>query len=228
MLSDDQWQSWLSWLFPWWMSNLPGSTWTGRRPWEAPHTPLEHPCDFHLLCRGLPKFTVSIIVILFCAQNAQICPLGTHPGCSFFDMSPSIFDHFLGFWYKIIWPHTEFPLPRIWNTSFLQGSQIPLVKDGVWHPGSREQTYSVLLECHCPRPSHIHTDASNLDPQTSVLPHLFPTTFHLFAPRKPWFPTPGQVLTCSILKHSQTGGSGWGTHVNPWLFHFNVWQNPLQ
>ena len=24
------------------------------------------------------------------------------------------------------------------------------------------------------------------------------------------------------------GGSGWGTHVNPWLFHFNIWQNPLQ
>ena len=24
------------------------------------------------------------------------------------------------------------------------------------------------------------------------------------------------------------GGSGWGTHVNPWLIHFNVWQNPLQ
>ena len=24
------------------------------------------------------------------------------------------------------------------------------------------------------------------------------------------------------------GGSGWGTHVNPWLFPFNVWQNPLQ
>ena len=24
------------------------------------------------------------------------------------------------------------------------------------------------------------------------------------------------------------GGSGCGTHVNPWLFHFNVWQNPLQ
>ena len=23
------------------------------------------------------------------------------------------------------------------------------------------------------------------------------------------------------------GGSGWGTHVNPWLFHFNVWQNSL-
>ena len=21
---------------------------------------------------------------------------------------------------------------------------------------------------------------------------------------------------------------GWGTHVNPWLFHFNVWQNSLQ
>ena len=24
------------------------------------------------------------------------------------------------------------------------------------------------------------------------------------------------------------GGSGWGTHVNPWLFQFNVWQNSLQ
>ena len=23
-------------------------------------------------------------------------------------------------------------------------------------------------------------------------------------------------------------GSGWGTHVNPWPFHFNVWQNSLQ
>ena len=23
-------------------------------------------------------------------------------------------------------------------------------------------------------------------------------------------------------------GSGWGTHVNPWLIHINVWQKPLQ
>ena len=23
-------------------------------------------------------------------------------------------------------------------------------------------------------------------------------------------------------------GSGWGTHVNPWLIHVDVWQNPLQ
>ena len=26
----------------------------------------------------------------------------------------------------------------------------------------------------------------------------------------------------------QEGRSGWGTHVNPWLIHVNVWQNPLQ
>ena len=26
----------------------------------------------------------------------------------------------------------------------------------------------------------------------------------------------------------QEGGSGWGTHVNPWLIHINVWQKPLQ
>ena len=24
------------------------------------------------------------------------------------------------------------------------------------------------------------------------------------------------------------GGSGWGTHVNPWLSHVNVWQKTLQ
>ena len=24
------------------------------------------------------------------------------------------------------------------------------------------------------------------------------------------------------------GGSGWGTHVNPWLIHVNIWQKPLQ
>ena len=29
-------------------------------------------------------------------------------------------------------------------------------------------------------------------------------------------------------KQRWEGGSGWGTHVNPWLFHFNVWQNSLQ
>ena len=23
-------------------------------------------------------------------------------------------------------------------------------------------------------------------------------------------------------------GSGWGTHVNPWLVHVSVWQKPLQ
>ena len=24
------------------------------------------------------------------------------------------------------------------------------------------------------------------------------------------------------------GGSGWGTHVHPWLIHVNVWQKTLQ
>ena len=26
----------------------------------------------------------------------------------------------------------------------------------------------------------------------------------------------------------QEGGSGWGTHINPWLIHVNVWQKPVQ
>ena len=29
-------------------------------------------------------------------------------------------------------------------------------------------------------------------------------------------------------ENCREGGSGWGTHVNPWLIHVNVWQNPLQ
>ena len=29
-------------------------------------------------------------------------------------------------------------------------------------------------------------------------------------------------------KKGWDGGSGWGTHVNPWLSHVNVWQKPLQ
>ena len=27
---------------------------------------------------------------------------------------------------------------------------------------------------------------------------------------------------------SREGGSGWGTHVNPWQIHVSVWQKPLQ
>ena len=37
---------------------------------------------------------------------------------------------------------------------------------------------------------------------------------------------------CSRLVHwddpegwDGEGGSGWGTHVHPWLIHVNVWQN---
>ena len=28
-------------------------------------------------------------------------------------------------------------------------------------------------------------------------------------------------------KGGRRGGSGWGTHVHPWLIHVNVWQKPL-
>ena len=30
------------------------------------------------------------------------------------------------------------------------------------------------------------------------------------------------------MRREVVGGSGWGTHVNPWLIHVNVWQKPLQ
>ena len=45
-----------------------------------------------------------------------------------------------------------------------------------------------------------------------------------------------QVLRAGVLgrprgmgcRRRLEGGSGWGTHVNPWLIYVNVWQNPLQ
>ena len=45
-----------------------------------------------------------------------------------------------------------------------------------------------------------------------------------------------QVLRAGALRRPRgmgwggklEGGSGWGTHVNPWLIHVNVWQKPLQ
>ena len=39
------------------------------------------------------------------------------------------------------------------------------------------------------------------------------------APGWPW------VMECG---EKWEGGSGWGTHVHPWLIHVNVWQKPLQ
>ena len=30
------------------------------------------------------------------------------------------------------------------------------------------------------------------------------------------------------MRREAEGELGWGTHVNPWLIHVNVWQKPLQ
>ena len=42
-----------------------------------------------------------------------------------------------------------------------------------------------------------------------------------------------QETGCSGLVHwddpeGWDGGSGWGTHVHPWLIHVNAWQKALQ
>ena len=35
-------------------------------------------------------------------------------------------------------------------------------------------------------------------------------------------------IKMSVIKMTWERGPGWGTHVNPWLIHVNVWQKPLQ
>ena len=40
--------------------------------------------------------------------------------------------------------------------------------------------------------------------------------------------TLGMTQTDGIEREVGGGGSGWGTHVNSWLIHVNVWQKPLQ
>ena len=65
------------------------------------------------------------------------------------------------------------------------------------------------------------------------------THFRILAGEIPWTAQVGcmrQVLRAGALGRPrgmewggrQEGGSGWGTHVNPWLIHVNVWQKPLQ
>ena len=42
--------------------------------------------------------------------------------------------------------------------------------------------------------------------------------------------SPGWMLR-QVLRAGALGGPrgmGWGTHVNPWLIHVNIWQKPLQ
>ena len=49
-------------------------------------------------------------------------------------------------------------------------------------------------------------------------------------------PSLQKILSMSVLGRPRgmrrggrrEGGLGWGTHVNPWLIHVNVWQKPLQ
>ena len=38
----------------------------------------------------------------------------------------------------------------------------------------------------------------------------------------------GKTQSDWVEREVGRGGSRWGTHVNPWLIHVNVWQKPLQ
>ena len=52
-----------------------------------------------------------------------------------------------------------------------------------------------------------------------LLPHVFPNS------NKNKFIFKNNL---GSWRGKREGGSGWGTHVNPWPIHVNVWQKPLQ
>ena len=43
-----------------------------------------------------------------------------------------------------------------------------------------------------------------------------------------WTPTWKKMFGGIWWRGRWEGGTGWGTHVNPWLIQVNVWQKPLQ
>ena len=62
--------------------------------------------------------------------------------------------------------------------------------------------------------------------ETSILSRVKQTT------SPGWMHETGAQVWCTGKTQrdgmGREGGSGWGTHVNPWLIHVNVWQKPLQ
>ena len=62
----------------------------------------------------------------------------------------------------------------------------------------------------------------------TVLQPIFPIVYDLqfFYFCLVFYLTKLEVLLNSIIFRWE-GGSGWGTHVNPWLIHVNVWQKPI-
>ena len=72
-------------------------------------------------------------------------------------------------------------------------------------------------------------DISNLTLVGSLIHSNFIISFSLSCVSPPvWIPLERLQDRGIGWRGRWEGGSGWGTHVNPWLFHFNVWQNPLQ
>ena len=63
-----------------------------------------------------------------------------------------------------------------------------------------------------------------------LVKYCFCFTFWFFAMRNVRSSLPDQALKLHPLgwRGRQEGGSGWGTHVSPWLIHVNVWQKSLQ
>ena len=93
------------------------------------------------------------------------------------------------------------PLQRVWDPSLLGElrSYMP--------PGQKKKKQNIKQKQYCNKFNKDFKDG--------------PHQKHLL---KKWFCF--EKLEKELI--SGEGGLGWGTHVNPWLIHVNVWQTPLQ
>ena len=132
------------------------------------------------------------------------------------------------------WNHKEYLFKRLmYDFPVAQTvKNLPAMQE----PRVRSLGWEVPLAVFLPGEFHGQRSLAGCSPRghkesdtTERLPH----TTHTHGPH---LKTPGRVLRPGALGRPRgirwigrwEGGSGWGMHVNPWLIHVNVWQNPLQ
>ena len=96
--------------------------------------------------------------------------------------------------------------------------------------GSAPRACLGLHSISCPRSTCLNgwRSLSGKVTHSAQFRQLFQSRQKCMRPLKAWMGGTSLVVQWLRLRLPWEVGSGWGTHVNPWLIHVNVWQKPLQ